>query len=256
MRSIVAVVLLFIFFNAASYSQDEDNTSVLVYGTLSLPTGNFGENIGAFAGKTRRAGFSIGEEVGLAEIGFGLGAELSIKTGISGLSWIFGMSAITNGVNSNQVQAKFQTDAGDTVEVSSEFGRWTNIPVMSGLRYDFNLSDKIGVYGLVMGGINFSWCPYKSVTENFFTVDTISTVLADDSKFDIATDFGFQAGLGFVIAHTYNIGIRYLNLGTPRFDGTQNLSIIAFPEIVTPSNKILGESRSVAMFIIILGIEI
>ncbi len=256
MRSTVAVVLLFMLVTVVTYGQDENNTSVLVYGTLSLPTGNFSENIGAFTGKTRRAGYSIGDEVGLAEIGFGLGAELGIKTGISGLSWIFGVSALSNGVNSNTVQTKFQTDASDTIAVSSKFGRWTNIPIMSGLRYDFNLSYNIGIYGIVMGGINFSWRPYKSVTENFLTVDTVGTVLADDSKFDMATDFGFEAGLGLVVANKYNIGIRYLNLNTPRFDGTQNLSIIAFPEIVTPENKILGESRSVSMFVIILGIEI
>ncbi len=257
MKIIAAVFLIFIILSLASYGQDESEISFTIYGTASIPTGDFGKDIGNGAGITLTHGFNVGDKVGLAKTGFGLGVELNVKTGIAGLQWIFGASTIINGVNSDKVNAKFLSETNDTLFINTQFGKWTNVPIMSGLRYDIDLSNNLAIYGIAMGGVNLSWHPYKKV----YVYNPVSTIVgpevSENTSYDLSTNFGYQAGVGILFAHKYNLGIRYLNLGTVRYDGQQTLGsfLLTGPYFVVPSNQILGEKRSISMIEIIFGIE-
>lgn len=255
-------VLVFLL-GGIMYGQVTDDLSVHLYGTLSQPTGDFGKEKGENAFPTRRFGFSIGDEVGLATTGFGGGAELSSSVWFEGLQWIFSMNALTNPVDKSALEPIYSdmlTDTSRTVSVALEFGQWINIPILSGFRYDYELSSGLTVYGLIQGGMNFSRRPsQKAIVDITPTegsqVKAQEDLVAEDTKYDFARDFGFGAGAGLVINNRFNVGVRYFQLNHPKYEGTRQLSEKVFPDIFKRENEILGEERSISMLVVTLGIR-
>ena len=234
--------------NTDSISTHNDDVSLSLFGGISIPTGDFGANIGDNPVITRRHGFDVGDNVGLAMTGFGLGIELISATEIKGLSWLVNATFISNGVDASAVTSEFEKQLGDTVNVSFDFGNWLNIPVMTGVNYKYTLSPRISVFGTAQLGINFSQAPSKTVK--------VDGITGEEKTYGLVVDFGYGIGLGAILWGNYTIGIKYLNLDTPTYPVTLKLSEKVFPEIVEREREILGEDRSVSMLLVTLGINI
>jgi len=234
--------------NTDSISTDNDKVSLSLFGGLSIPTADFGANIGDNPVMTRRHGFDIGDNVGLATTGFCIGTELISSTGIKGLSWLVNATFISNGVDASAVTSEFEKQLGDTVNVSFDFANWLNIPIMTGVIYKYTFSPRISVFGLVQLGINFSQAPSKTVK--------VDGITGEEKTYGLVVDFGYGIGVGAILWENYTIGIKYLNLDTPTYPVTLKLSEKVFPEIVTREREILGEDRSVSMLLVTLGINI
>ena len=83
-------------------------------------------------------------------------------------------------------------------------------------------------------------------------VTTDGTVV-EETSFRFMPDFGYQVGAGVSFAGGYQILLRYVDLGTPRYEGTQVLNEKYFTTIPRKENAINGDPRRVSMFLIALG---
>ena len=270
---LIFVILLLLLSSILLAQQGE--LSLHFFGSASLPHGDFGKDIASSTKVTKNSGFDIGDKIGLAQAGFGAGAELMAPVWFDGLQWIISSRVLINGVNGEEVQSKFRSQfVADTViykyegrvvdGVDIEFGNWINIPVMTGFRYNHHFSHKYTLYGILQAGMNIAKAPSKKATVGLVPLDDNKeaitaekeTVIAEDTHFKFARDFGFEAGLGFVFNQKYNLGFRYLFLSTPRFDGKRTLDVKPFPEIWKLESEIVGEERSVSMFVVTFGIQL
>jgi hypothetical protein len=247
MKRVLLFVLLVLAGAAGLLAQNSD-LALHLYANLSLPTGEFGKDTAYDSGPTRRFGYALGDKVGLAQTGYGLGAELIAPVWFKGLQWIFSANVITNGINSQVAKDSYRSRLGHSVQVDFDFGRWLNVPVMTGFRYDHYFTHQYALYGMVQAGINFSMAPSKKVTVN--------NIVGDETTYESARDFGYQMGLGLLYNQTYNLSVRYMALSTPRFDGRQKLSERVFPNIFTRENTILGEERAISMVMVTFGIQL
>ena len=268
MRSKIIFLLILSLAAGTLFAQKQELTLHL-FGSGSLPTGDFGKEKDDYTRVTRISGFQVGDEIGMATMGAGLGAELIAPVWLTGLKWVLGARVYVNGVNDASAKSIYRsTFIGDTVifklekktvdQVDFEFGQWINIPIMTGLRYDYNFgAGKYTVYGVLQAGMNLSQAPSVKATVVMKALDgTKQSYTAEETKYEFTRDFGFEVGVGFVLNQTYNLGFRYLSLNTPRFNGTRNLAVEVFPEIFSLENVITGEARSVSMFVVTLGIQL
>ncbi|MDZ7374604.1 MAG: hypothetical protein ONB23_11630 [candidate division KSB1 bacterium] len=218
-----------------------------VYGLGSIPTGSFGATLCDQTKMTRRHGFALGDKIGLAGYGWGSGAELVTPVWFKGLHWIVGGQLIVNRLDAEPARRTFQRQLGDSVRLRLEFGHWLNIPVMTGFRYDYYFSPRLAVFGILEAGLNISRAPRKTAY--------VGSIKAEDTDYGFARDFGYQVGAGVLLNMTYTISVRYVNLSTPRYDGTRRLSEKVFPQIATREDSILGEERSISMVLVTLGVQ-
>lgn len=236
------IVMLFLLLPA---NAQENTLSLLIDGILVLPTGDFSKNIGENPQLTRRNGFNFGNDVGLAQPGYGFGIELITPLRIKGLAWTLGSRLLVNGVDDSAVESEFTQQLGDSVNLRFQFGDWLNIPVMTGFRYSYSVTDNMAVYMSVQAGVNISRAASREVKVGDLTVENTS--------FSFTRDFGFTFGGGINLLDRLNLGFWYLNLNSPRYEGTRKLSEKQFPEIFSRENAILGEEQPISMFIITLG---
>jgi hypothetical protein len=248
----------------------EGELSLHLFGTTSLPIGDFGTDADEYSRVTRVSGFEVGDKIGLAREGLGIGAELIAPVWFRGLNWVLSTKVLVNGTNRNKVLSEYRTQfVADTVEtrdhqnksvvtsVDIEFGRWFNIPVMTGFRYDHHFSHRYTLYGTLQAGMNLSKAPYQKATVGLKDAEGTNELFeAENTKYSFARDFGYEVGIGFVWNQTYNFGIRYLALSNPRFDGTRTLSLDVFPWIYSLENEIVGDERSVSMLVVTFGIQL
>ncbi len=241
------IILVGIFDIGGAYAQYPE-TSLQFHGSLSLPTGEYGNMIGDDPKLTRRAGFDFGGEIGMAGTGFGFGAEFVTPTGVTGLGWILNATVIFNHVETGDITDLFTHVYGDTNALSFEFDNWINIPVMTGLRYQYQVLTEIHLFASLQGGINFTDAPdFKA---------TVNGIIAEETTYDRTIDFGFGGSFGIIYQNRYTLEIKYLDLDTPTYEGQRKLSELVFPEIARRITSITGENRNVSMVLITLGINI
>ena len=226
------------------YAQNDDvSFLVSVYG--NMPTSDYGQTLGEYPKVTRRHGFDIGNDVGLAKTGFGLGFEFNTQMLVDGLSWIISARYLTNPTDPSDAEARFKQFLGDTMNVNYETGSWHHFPIMTGLRYTKRITDGIAATAIVQAGINFA----KAASRK----GTVDGIVGEDTEFQFERDFGYEFGAGLEFFEKWNIEFSYALLNSPRFKGTRMLSEEVFPEIVFNENEILGEERSISMILIRLG---
>ncbi len=263
MKHILMFLLVFILSSVGNLIAQEDNDiSLHLFGTFSLPTGDYGKDITDNSIPTRRFGFNIGDDIGLATTGFGAGAELTSAVWFKGLQWMFSVNYILNPAENSALEPVYNDLLSDTtksVSVDFELGKWINIPIFSGFQYNYNISSDFMIYGMLQGGMNFSRRPSQKavvqiVPSEASTVVARSDLVAEDTSYEFARDFGFGTGMGIVFKDRINLGVRYFNLSQPKYEGTRQLSEKVFPEIYARENYILGEERSISMLLVTLGI--
>jgi len=243
-RLIYLYPIVLVILSSTLHAQNE-YVSLMISAYGSLPNGDYAEKIGDNPLLTRRSGFDIGSNIGLATTGYGVGIELNTPVLLNGLGWVIGVRFLANSTDGTTAEAEFEQLMGDSVDLVYETGTWLNIPVLTGLRYKYHFSNNFGATVLLQGGINFS----KAASRN----GTIGDVKAEETTFDFARDFGYELGLSIELFKKWNLGFSYLSLSTPRFEGSRTLSEKVFPEIFSRENEILGEERSVSMYVISLG---
>lgn len=243
-RAIFTLLFVLLMLPYTLQAQSE-YVSLMISAYGSLPNGDYAEKIGENPLLTRRFGFDIGSNVGLAKTGYGVGLELYTPVLVNGLDWMISMRYLANSTDGTTAEAKFEQLMGDSVDLIYKTGTWINIPVMTGLRYKCQFSNDLGAAVLLQGGINFSRAASRT--------GTIGDVRAEETTFDFARDFGYQIGMSIELFKKWNLGFSYLSLSKPRFEGSRTLSEKVFPEIFSRENEILGEARSVSMYLISLG---
>jgi len=101
------------------------------------------------------------------------------------------------------------------------------------------------IYGTLQGGLNITRQPYRKAFIDGQTVE--------ETTFRLTPDFGFQAGIGFQLLNRYYLGVRYFDLGRPRYDGTRILNESFFQSIPKRKMNVDGDERAVSMFKIYIG---
>ena len=223
-------IALSLFLVGSAFSQGSE-LAIHMFGIGSFPSGDYGKDLADDTKLTRRTGFAIGDNIGLATMGYGAGVELVSPVGFPGLQWIFSGKAIVNGSETKAVLSEFRSQLGDSVDLELEYGQWLNFPVMTGFRYDYQFTPTYTVYGILQAGVNFSKMASRKAT--------IGTVVVEDAEFNFARDFGFEFGFGLLFNQRYNLGFKYLALRTPRYEGTKKLSESLFPNIFRRNIDIL-----------------
>jgi hypothetical protein len=246
MKRIIMVIGLAVVttFGSVVLAQDQ-NISIMMFGNLLQPTGRFSDNIGEGASLTRRFGFNIGDDAGLATRGFGGGLELSTPVLTNNLAWVIGARVLFNPVDDTNITDFFEDEYDDTLNVKFENGSWFNVPIFTGLRYHYGISNDLNVYAIAQGGVNLT----RQASRKAY----VEGVLAEETTFRLSPDFGYELGFGVEFLKTYNIGVRYLNLGAPRYEGTRRLNERFFPLIPKREMYISGDTRPVSMVVLFLG---
>ena len=246
MKQITLLVILAVtaVFGSTLVAQERE-ISVMVFGNIVEPVGRFGDKIGEGAEITRRFGFQIGDDAGLATRGFGAGIELSTNVLTDGLAWVFGARFLVNPVDNAKVTDFFEDEYDDTVVVDFNNGSWFNLPIFTGLSYSYGIAQDLRLYAVAQGGINF--------TRQAFRTASVEGITVEETTFRMSPDFGYEVGLGVQFLGSYNVGLRYLNLGTPRYEGTRRLNEKFFQSIPKRDMYISGDNRPVSMIVLFLG---
>lgn len=236
--------MLCIICSGLLFGQDK-TFSLLVSGYGSIPTGDYGKNLGNFPRFTRRHGFDHGQKVGLAENGYGLGVELQTPVLTEGISWLLSARFIMNPTDPSEAEDAFNALNGDTMNVVYQTGEWYHFPIMTGLRYKLEVMDNIALSIMAQGGLNLIQAASREGSRN--------GIKGEETSFDIQRAFGFEFGLGLDLYKKFNFQVTYMNFGTPRFEGNRYLSELVFPDILQRNNAILGEAHSVEMVLVSIG---
>ncbi|MDR0507516.1 MAG: porin family protein [Dysgonamonadaceae bacterium] len=163
---------------------------------VSLPSGKFGDGNEKTEYPWNGKGF--------AAMGFNMGYKLYNPLTIDeGLTWVFGIEAFYNPLN---------TDLKDKIEKTWKNitpSMYLNFSATFGLNYAVPLNEKLKLYGEAALGSNFSY-----ITD-FDMEDSSSSY----QKYKFTPLFGLAWGLeaGLFIDSKYSIGLRHNNLGSYKF---------------------------------------
>jgi len=240
-------VIFFLLMTTIMYGQNKEIT-LQFFGGASIGVGEFAKKIGSPIEITRRSGFAYGPEVGLAATGFAFGAEITFPILVEGLGWQLSTKAIINPTNKEEIESRFNEDPLVLKALTFETGSWINIPIFSGFSYGIKVADDLNVYAHLQAGINF--------TQQASRKATYDGTVVEDTKYRMMPDFGMEAGISLELFDNYVLSARYLNLGSPRYEGTRTLNEKLFTEIPQREFKIEAEEKPVSMMLITIGIKI
>ncbi|MBS4032860.1 MAG: outer membrane beta-barrel protein [Ignavibacterium sp.] len=196
-----------------------------VFGAVSLPAGDFGDD--------KSFNLESGRGDGFATVGFGGGLELLYPVGAPGLNWHTTAGFLYNGFDDKELINYIDED-----NIDVDAGNYFIIPVMTGLSYKAPLSS--GLDALFIGQLGLSFI--KKTTIELFEPETDYSL---EAEFGMATSFTIGVGAGLLFNDKFNVTFRYLGCGQPEFDVTFNEN----------GNTDDGEAEiSVGVFLISLGI--
>jgi hypothetical protein len=206
-RVLLAAVLVLLGAMLCCANAEMSGPRFTVYGSLAMPTGDFGDDSGM--------------DAGLATMGFGGGAEFCYPFGAEGLSWATSAWFIMNGVDDDgmvdQLLGEFPSgyDASGSVDV----GSYINFPVMTGIRYDAAVSDAASIYGIGQLGLNFLKVPNAEICLSVSGWGEFVD-MEGEMEYDMGTSLGLCLGGGIVVNETFDLGFRLLMLGESSLEGT------------------------------------
>ena len=244
MNRFTASAYLVFLLSSAIFAQEKD-ASFTVFGSFLAPLGDYGFERGQNAGLTRRFGFDIGEDAGLSGPGVGLGLEFRTPVLTNGLEWVVSLQGLTNSVKTTELTRFFREELGDSTDVLFETGSWFHIPLLTGLRYSYDLVGNARIFASLEGGVN--------VTREAPRTVKVNGAVVEETSFRFMPDFGYQATIGVTLFGNYELMVRYLDLGTPRYEGTRVLNEQFFSTIPRRGNAISGDPRPVKILLIAVG---
>ena len=213
MKKTITVLTLLLFVQIGNADAQTAARQIGLFGSLALPSGDFGEN--------------SGEDAGLAKTGFGIGIEAIIPIGQAGFSLMMTGSLLFNSMDEktgDSFLASLSSVSGS--DVDSELGRWMNIPVLAGLQYQSAISPTLDFFGFGLMGINFVKRPSIAISGSgeVRIFNPYSGYYYISGNFDAelesasANAFGFGFGGGLIINKKFTLSFRYLTLGEPEMD--------------------------------------
>ena len=180
---ICALVLSCVFLSSISVCAQDDEKYAFVYGGLSLPQGDFGDD-------------GRGNYDGYANTGFCIGLEVVMPMSTPSLGWATNISFILNGVDDYVLNGDDYYD----YDSDGDIGSYLILPIMSGLRYATEISDELQLFGKLQAGLNL----FKAPTMEY---------AGYTSTFKLASSFGFSFGGGLIINEKTHISLQLYNLG-------------------------------------------
>lgn len=173
----ILVIALLLLAAPAAYGQD---TELNIYGGLSAPQGDFADD--------------SGDDAGYASFGLSVMGEYVQYLGTPGLGWASSASLLVNPADDDIINAN-----------DPDVGRYFILPVMTGLRYQTELSATLDGYAIGQAGLVGSRAPRLEVGDAEATSNNVF-------------GFGFAFGAGIVLSDGINITARYLSLGQPEYE--------------------------------------
>lgn len=246
MKKVLLFCTLFLVFTCITNAQ-----TTTLFGGLAFPQSDFGDdNVEDF--------FDDDGESGLATMGYGAGFEYSSPLQSEGLSWVFSGSFFLNGVDEDEIEKEIDDD-----DVNIDFGSYYNIPIMAGLKYESKNNPDINFYFQGMAGLNIAMIgdseislnmelPVYDQYGNFIGYEDVD--IKQTYSFDTATTFGFGLG-GGIILNNVNIGLRYLLLGTAKFEGEIEIQV-DYPGIDNPDPEEIDNDQPISILLLTLGIQL
>ncbi len=223
MRSATFLVILVAVISSVGVCQAQSPRQghFTLFGALSLPQGDFGDD--------------SGPDAGLATTGFGAFAEYSYPLNSPGLSIVASAHVLFNGFDDDVVKDQFSGIfgcEGDPCQlwINLDTGSYLNVPLMFGLKYEtraatspkFYLQGQVGMNIVRMPSIDgdVRACVYDEYEEGY-----VCASAAYEIEFDSATSFGIGLGGGLILSDRVNVGFRYYSLGEPEADSDTRVTV-------------------------------
>lgn len=223
-RAAILFTIFCVFLVNNSYSQSSP-VKFGIFGGVSIPTGDFGED--------KSFNLETGKGDGFATVGFGGGLELLYPVGTPGLNWHTTAGFLYNGFDDTELLNYIDDDDAEV-----DAGSYYIIPVITGLSYQAQLSPTLDA--LIIGQLGLSFIKKTTMELSYPGFDEYL-----DVEFGMATSFSFGVGAGLLFNDKFNITFRYLGCGEPEFD-------VTFDE---DGDTYDGEAEiSVAVFLISVGV--
>lgn len=171
---------------------------------LSFPIGNFAyDNIS-----------NPFNNAGGARIGFDIGGTYIHKIQQKDFSVFLSTDFIYNGLSLDAkdiFESSIRAEIGQSSNLDITFFKYINLPIITGMRYTYNLKDKAVLFGDVGLGANF-----LSVSDMNIIYDNGNEEV--EITYDQSTQFAFKLQAGVLIRDKYTLGLNYLNLGSHRIE--------------------------------------
>ncbi|MBQ6084791.1 MAG: outer membrane beta-barrel protein [Bacteroidales bacterium] len=200
-----------------------------VYVGYAIPMGDMGQGdeikttgVNAFDGLDKYAlMFETGKQ-GYADMGFGVGFDVTVALPVEGLGIFGGLDFFYN-TNSSYITDAY-ADWGKvwvaTSPINAEYQftapNFMNIPVLFGVNYQHNFNHIIGIFGEAGVGPNFRMISSGEETFKYVGLDDEKITYSYDS----ATTLGFKVGAGVMMWDKMSIVLDYYSLGSASIKGT------------------------------------
>ncbi|MDR1645674.1 MAG: porin family protein [Tannerellaceae bacterium] len=192
MKKIILTLALFVGLSTMAVAQFSQFHAGLAFPSGKFADGDYGSDI-LFKGK------------GMAAMGFTLGYKHYSPLAVENLTWVFGIEAFYNGLNSDAKDDLEDSDFDDTT-----FPMYFNFPVTFGLNYAFPLQETLKFYGEVAVGGNLSLPTSLKYSDSDYYQDY-------SYKFTPAVGLAYALEGGLFINDKYSVGLRYNNLGSYKY---------------------------------------
>jgi hypothetical protein len=201
---------------------------------LSFPMGDFGDDTGTGAG--------------FAKMGFTVNAEFGYPIGSTeGLLWVLSASLLYNGVDMEDMTI-------DGVQLDVDAGAWMNVPFLTGIRYEAEVTPTMKVFGTGKLGMSIVRAPKIEISGTYCDAYGCVTISGEE-EYDMATAFTFAIGGGIIINEKFHIGFNYISLGEPELEGDVSISVCddsGYCE--SESYTVEGYEQPISMFTLFAGI--
>ena len=192
-KKLVFCIILIFLMTGLSFAQGKMG-KFAVFGAISLPAGDFGDDK------------LVGD--GYAKTGFGAGVDYAHPLGTPGLTWFSSAAFIYNGFDDSGFRALAEEEVNNP---NVDAGSWMNIAVLSGLKYETELSPTMDFFALGQAGLDYYMPPGADITFEGGSAEI---------DLDSGITFGFALGAGLVFNNQFNVSLRYLSMGEPEVEGT------------------------------------
>lgn len=210
-------------------------TEFNLYFIFSVATGDFGSNSADYDYIEDAVKNELWTQ-GFAKAGFGLGYMAEVPFGESGFNFVTDFAIIFSPVD----DTSFKEWADHYGFYNYEIGSWMNMPVLLGLMYKGNVTEKVSLYGYFTAGINmaigptfyFEWYDaYEGQNYYWEYTDPIPTITPAFS-FGVGTSYGM-----------FDYGLKYFMLGKSEIDYTSHFG------------STLTMEREISMLVFHLGLR-
>jgi len=207
-----SIIILACFVSLATMAQAQ--FSQLHLGA-AFPSGKFAED-------------GNNDDTGSAATGFTIGYKYYGPLSVENLSWVLGIEAFYNGLNST---AKDRLDNLGYGHQNITYSKYLNFPVTFGLNYAIPLSESLKLYGEAAIGANLSMMTQTRLSDSNTNYEDVTVTTTPMVGFA----YGLEAGI--FIKEKVSIGVRYNSLGSYKFKQQFKGSVSATENV--PFNKAL-----------------